>query len=296
MQQNRAPQIKRRKSADSTQAALRPLRAQPKIAIAFAADENENRTVVGRLAESGGARVLLPRRLTSTKECQALIVNTAGGYASGDRAHVEIEVGPRSQALVSTPAAERVYRSDGPTGVTSYITKVICGAGSELLLVPQETILFAGSRLHRSLEADVDKTARLIVVEITTFGRQAMGEAAGHGELRQDWTVRQDGRLSYAERLRIDGDLGTVLAKKEVADGHRVMGTLLFLGREVQDCLDGLRSRLEDWQKRLVAAASCWEGKLVLRLLAHGTEQARAVMLEAIEYLGGSSLARLWGY
>ena len=48
----------------------------------------------------------------------AVLVNTAGGIACGDRFAVEIEAQAGASVTVATPAAEKVYRSDGP----------VCGA------------------------------------------------------------------------------------------------------------------------------------------------------------------------
>src|SRR4029079_15317494 len=76
---------------------------------------------------------------------EAVIDNTAGGMAGGDRFAIDAEVGAGAALTVTTAAAEKVYRSLGPD--TSIDVKLEVGAGGALAWVPQETILFDQGRL-----------------------------------------------------------------------------------------------------------------------------------------------------
>src|ERR1700690_2736608 len=63
-----------------------------------------------RVFETGGLRLRFPR---SDAECEAVLVNTGGGMAGGDRASIAVEVGPWARALVTTQSAEKIYRCEG---------------------------------------------------------------------------------------------------------------------------------------------------------------------------------------
>ncbi len=60
--------------------------------------------------ESGGYRVRFPR-IADT--CEAVLINTGGGMAGGDRMTVEIALDRGASAIVTTQAAEKIYRSQG---------------------------------------------------------------------------------------------------------------------------------------------------------------------------------------
>ena len=94
-------------------------------------------------------RIRLPRG--SEEGIDAVIVNTAGGIACGDSFEVEIEAAEGAFITVTTPAAEKVYRSDGP--VSHVLTRLTVGPQARIDWLPQETILFDHARLARRLDA-----------------------------------------------------------------------------------------------------------------------------------------------
>ena len=62
-----------------------------------------------RLREEGSLRVRCPR--PASAELEAIIVNTAGGVAGGDRLKLEVSVERGARLTVTTAAAEKVYRA-----------------------------------------------------------------------------------------------------------------------------------------------------------------------------------------
>src|SRR5581483_10052621 len=131
-------------------------RAAGRIALAVAVRECVTRR--RRVFEDGPLRVRFPS--VDADPLEAVIVNTAGGIAGGDRARFDLDVGPAAGVVVTTAAAEKVYRSTGPAADVAITLKA--GAGAALSWLPQETILFDRSRLSRSIEADLAGDASLL--------------------------------------------------------------------------------------------------------------------------------------
>ena len=134
---------------------------------------------------------------------EAMIVNTAGGIAGGDRHDLDIRVEGGRGASVTTAAAEKVYRALGPDAEIA--VKLSVGADGRLNWLPQETILFDRARLKRRIEVELARGASLVMAEAVVFGRAAMGEAVEQGTFTDRWRVRRDGRLLFAETMRLDG-------------------------------------------------------------------------------------------
>src|SRR5262245_14315383 len=91
-----------------------------------------------RVHEQGPLRVRCPG--SPAQELEAVIVNTAGGMAGGDRFDLDIAVGRDAQLVLTGAAAEKVYRTlgdDTTVGVTLTVAE-----GAALAWLPQETILF----------------------------------------------------------------------------------------------------------------------------------------------------------
>src|SRR6267378_321471 len=165
------------------------------------------------LHESGSLRVRFPS--PEAEGLSAVFVNTAGGIAGGDRFDIDIATGEGSSLAVTTAAAEKVYRTDGPAAQLTIALKA--AAGSHLAWLPQETILFDRARVLRRIDIDLAQSASLSLCEIVVFGRAAMGERMLHGQFVDRWRMRRGGRLVFAETIRLDGKIGEKLSQPAIA-------------------------------------------------------------------------------
>ena len=64
-----------------------------------------------RLAEEGSLRLRFPAACAGAQE--AVLVNTAGGIAGGDRLTIDLALEARARLVVTTASAEKIYRSEG---------------------------------------------------------------------------------------------------------------------------------------------------------------------------------------
>ncbi len=178
-----------------------------------------------QLHESGSLRVRFPS--PEAQGLSAVLVNTAGGIAGGDRFDIDIATGEGSRLTVTTAAAEKIYRAQGPAAQVNIALEG--SAGSHLAWLPQETILFNRARVERRIDIDLAESASLLLCEIVIFGRGAMGEKMLQGEFVDRWRLRRGGRLVFAETVRLDGDIGEKLAKPAIANGGVAIGTALIV-------------------------------------------------------------------
>ena len=110
------------------------------------------------LRQQGSYRAIFPRPIKGTID--AVIINTAGGITGGDSFSTKITANNHAKISVTTQAAERIYRAtDEIAG--SMQTRLEVKSNAQLYWLPQETILFEGSRLCRRLEVEVVQGALL---------------------------------------------------------------------------------------------------------------------------------------
>ncbi|MGQ7791492.1 urease accessory protein UreD [Faunimonas sp. B44] len=245
-------------------------------------------TRVARLSEAGASRLRLPRAVADPLE--AVIINTGGGMACGDRYSVSIDAGARSDVVVTTPAAERVYRSDGAEAVLDVRLAAACGAC--LAWLPQETILYDRARLRRRFDAELAADAALLVFEALVLGRAASGESMKEGAVEDRWRIRRDGRLVYADTLRLDGDIAALSKRPAVLGGAAALATLLYVAPDAEARLDEARDALSG--SRSTAGASAWNGMLAVRILASSVADLRHDGMRLIEALTSRPLPRVW--
>jgi urease accessory protein len=257
--------------------------------VSFAAAALDGRTRPMRIEESGSMRIRLPRGAGAG--LGAVLVNTAGGIACGDCFTVEVEAQADAYVTVATPAAEKVYRSDGP--VSNLLVKLTAGAGARLDWLPQETILFDNARLDRQLEANVAEDGCLTLLEAVVFGREARAERIVDGLFIDRWRIRRGSRLIYADTLRLDGAIADLLQKPVVGNGARAFASLIHVAPDAEARLEPVREQLPSGQG-CDAAASAWNGILAVRFCALSIEALRAAICPFLLTFRGEPLPRVW--
>jgi urease accessory protein len=240
-----------------------------------------------RVHESGPLRVRCPG--SPAGELEAVLVNTAGGMAGGDRFDLDIAVGKDAALMVTTVAAEKVYRTLGDE--TAVNVNITVDAGGALAWLPQETILFDRARLARRIDVDLADGARLLLAEALVFGRAGMGEQVAQGRLSDRWRVRCGRRLIHAESVRLDGAISERLAEAAVTRGGIAVATVLMIPGD-DAAVESVRSL--GGQLRGEVGASAWNGRAVVRLCAEDGAALRHDLTRVLTMLRGGSLPRLW--
>jgi urease accessory protein len=239
-----------------------------------------------RVAECGPLRVRFPT--PDAADLEAVIVNTAGGIAGGDQHRLDISVQDNARLAVTTAAAEKIYRALGPDAEIEIKLKV--AAGARLSWLPHEMILFDRCRLSRRIDVELSDNAMLTMAEMVVFGRVAMGEAVETGSFTDRWRVRQNGKLLFAETVKLDGAVAEMLAEPAVAGGGVAIATVLLVPGD-----DGMIARVRAVSDQFMAEVgiSAWNGIALARLCAKDGASLRhdlACVLTAL----GASLPRIW--
>jgi urease accessory protein len=246
------------------------------------------RTEPARLYETGGLRWRFPR---STDVCEAVLVNTGGGVAGGDSYRVALTLGPDAAVEATTTAAEKIYRSDGPPARIA--TALELGPGARLRWLPQETLVFDGARLERTLSIDIAASCELLAVETLVFGRLAMGETCIDARLRDGWRLRRDGRLVYADETRLD-HAGATLDRLGCGAGARAVATIVAAAPDIEARLPDARAALAEAGDAVEAGVSAFDGIIVARLVSASPVRLRKAAIDAIVGLSGRKPPRLW--
>ncbi len=256
-------------------------------AVRFDVHQVDGTTRRRHLHESGSLRVRFPS--PETRGLSAVFVNTAGGVAGGDRFDIEIATGEGAHLAVTTAAAEKVYRTQGPAAEINIALNL--AADSHLAWLPQETILFDRARVERRIDLDLAESASLLLCEIVVFGRAAMGERLLQGEFVDRWRLRRGGRLVFAETVRLDGNIGEKLGKSAIAKGGAAIGTALMVPGD-----EALVERLREMSSSFAGEVgiSSWNGFAMARFCAQDAARLRADMVAVLGRASDVALPRLW--
>ena len=234
------------------------------------------KTILGRTRHYGPLRVQRPFYPEGEGLSHLYILHPPGGLVAGDELVQTVKVEAGAATLVTTPAAGKLYFNK--TG-ESQIQKVELSVGTQgsLEWLPQETILYEGSKAELRTTVSLAEGARYIGWDIFCLGRQASGESFDQGQLLQTVNISRSDNPLFLERFRLgpgDSRAGNLLG----LSGQRVFGTLLATLE------DG--SSIPAWHEQLVAmgfgkevALTCRNGIFIVRYLGSSSARARTVFL-----------------
>ncbi|AVT82576.1 urease accessory protein ureD [Rhodopseudomonas palustris] len=260
-------------------------RAVGEVAVEVRADGGVTRR--GPVHEAGSLRVRFPS--PEQQGLSAVLVNTAGGVAGGDRFSISLDVQADARLTLTTAAAEKVYRSHGPAAQLDITLKV--ASGGHLAWLPQETILFDQARAERRIDIELADDASLLLSEMVIFGRSAMGEAMQHGRFVDRWRMRRGGKLVFAETVRLDGEISALLARPAVAKAGVAIGTALIVPGDAA-LVERLREAADTFGAEV--GISAWNGFAMARFCAQNAAKLRADMMTVLGRAAGRALPRLW--
>ncbi len=166
------------------------------------------------------------------------LVNPSGGLVGGDHVSIEARLHAGSHVLMTSPSANRVYRTLSAPAVQE--VRLSLGPGARLEWVPDLTIPFAGSRFRQMIHVDLAPGATVMLWDALAAGRIAMQERWAFAGVDNEICVRTANGASIVERFQLTPDcIGTIAAEWNYA------GSLFVIGEGyTREQLTGLESSL----------------------------------------------------
>ncbi|WP_439814604.1 urease accessory protein UreD [Zavarzinia sp. CC-PAN008] len=252
--------------------------------------QRDGATVLADLYQQGSARVKLPR-VERGEPQTGVLINTAGGLTGGDVQSVSVTWERGTRAVVTSQAAEKVYRArDGAARVDVTLN---VGQDAQAEWLPQEAILFDRSALTRRTIVTLAPGACFLGVEMLVFGRAAHGETMRQGRVRDTWLIRRGNVPIYADVLALDGAVADRLDRPALGGGARALASLVMVAPDVAALLDPARAALAN--AGTTAAASVLDGVLVARVAAPDGASLRGTILGLLNVLRcGRPVPKVW--
>ncbi|MEJ2119833.1 MAG: urease accessory protein UreD [Alphaproteobacteria bacterium] len=231
--------------------------------VRLAFDGRSGRTRLVDLYQQAPLRAFFPR-YGSIDELEAVLANVAGGLVGGDTLSTQISSSDGAHALITSQAAEKIYRSAGPEVCVD--CEITVSARASLAWMPQPTILFDGAVLQRRTRISFEPGASVHAGEVVAYGRAGSGERLASGRLSDIWEVRRSGRLIWTDRMAVD-DWSAVRDHPACLAGARAGALFVHAGDDAADGLETARTIIGGDTDNLMAGATVIDGLLIVRWL-----------------------------
>ena len=170
-------------------------------ALSYEFKREGSRTVLTRSSCSSPWHYFHPSYLDDSGCACTWLVNPSGGLVGGDHVSVEAKLHAGTHVLMTSPSANRVYRSLSEPVLQEI--RVSVGPDARLEWMPEITIPFAGSRFRQSIHVDLAPGATVVLWDALASGRVAMGERWAFNTVENEICIRTWLGGSVVERYRV---------------------------------------------------------------------------------------------
>lgn len=259
-----------------------------KATLALGFRRDGERTRLAHRAHTGPLRVQKPFFPEGPGVCHVYVLHPPGGLVGGDSLELTLDVGPGAHALVTTPAAGKIYRS--PAEPSRQVVEAQVGEAGTLEWLPQETIAFDQAHAHLQTRLHLARGARAAAWEILCLGRPAALEAFARGSVHNHVELYVDGQPRLVERSHFAG--GTPqLHEPWGLSGRAALGTF-FVHPASTEGLEAARTVCHGRFGRALTSATLVDGTLVCRALDDDATQVRERFIRTWHTLRPTTLGR----
>lgn len=154
--------------------------------------------------------------------CHHVLVHPPAGLVGGDLLDIDLELGPGSHAVLTTPGATRFYRSSGATAEQRLQARL--GTEARLEWLPQENLIYNAAQALNHQHFALAAGASMMGWDVLSLGLPAAGQPFASGRVTQHLEIAD----SWLDRAVIDAGDTRLLDSPLGWAGHRSLATMWF--------------------------------------------------------------------
>lgn len=244
----------------------------------------EHGTQLSRSSHEGPLRIQRVLKPEGNGCPHIYLLHPPGGVVGGDRLETSVELGANAQVLLTTPAAQKLYRSQGARAEVS--NRLRLGQGARLEWLPSETLAFSSAHAELTTKVELGPEAAFIGWDIACYGMPARGESFDAGRVESRFSLFRGETPLVIESFDLQQGqdlLGSAFALR----GQPVVANLFAVpasGVVEPALVERVREVIGEPAKGLCSVSSLQE-LLVVRALGPNVEGVRESLIRAWQVL-----------
>jgi len=251
----------------------------------------EHGTQLSRSSHEGPLRIQRVLKPEGNECPHIYLLHPPGGVVGGDRLQTSVELGAEAQVLLTTPAAQKLYRSAGARAEVS--NRLRLGQGARLEWLPSETLAFSAAQAQLTTHVELSADAAFIGWDIACYGMPARGEAFEAGRVVSRFELYRGDTPLAIESFDL-GESSELLGGAFALRGQPVVANLYAVparGPVEATLVDRVREAIGEPAQGLCSVSSL-QDLLVVRALGANVEGVRTSLIRAWQVLRPAIVAR----
>ncbi len=237
-------------------------------------------TQLRRSEHEGPLRILRVLRPEGPACPHVYLIHPPGGVVGGDRLETSVELLAGAQVLLTTPAAQKLYRSRGARAEITNLLRVRQGASVDWL--PSETLAFSSAEARVVTRVELEPGASFLGWDITCYGMPARDEPFVAGRVSSRFELWRGASPLLIESFDLGADRGLLAApyalrgEPVAASLYAVAGQRALDDEVVEQVRQAIGTPARGW-----CSVSSLKDSLVVRALGPNVEVVRASLIAA---------------
>lgn len=230
------------------------------------------RTALTAVRHFGPLRVQRPFYPEGEEVAHLYLLHPPGGVVAGDRLAIDVTVGERAHAVLTTPGAAKFYRSAGGLAVVEHTLRIADEGCAEWL--PQENIYFSCANVESTTRIELGSRSQFLGWDIQCYGRPASGERFTAGRVVSRFEIWRDKQPLALECNRVHG--GQPIMTEAWGLGSHTVSATFWCTTDAAENVSWLREHMDVDGLGLFAVTSL-SGLVVCRFLGNRAEDAKRI-------------------
>ncbi|MGN0650428.1 MAG: urease accessory protein UreD [Oscillospiraceae bacterium] len=197
------------------------------------------------------------------------LLNPSSGMLEGDYFEMRFCLKNKAAAVITTPSANKIYRSNGRSSVQEIYAEI--SEGCCLEFIPEHNVPYKDSRFFQRSEFHVERGGTLLMWDCVVPGRLARNECFDFTEYRSDISIFYGKRLIIHESANIRPSELAADSPAVMAD-YMIFSTVYLVCEHIPDeLLTELRAFLAKSENVHGGASCADENLLVIKILMKST-------------------------
>ena len=243
-------------------------------------DKTPHGTSLSRSSHEGPLRIQRVLQPEGSDCPHIYLLHPPGGVVGGDRLETRVKLGAGAQVFLTTPAAQKLYRSSGARAEIA--NQLELGEGARLEWLPSETLAFSAAEAQLTTRVVLEPSAAFIGWDIACYGMPARGEVFQAGRVLSRFEIFRGETPLLIDSLDL-GQSPELLGGAFALRGKPVVASLYAVPASThveEDLIARVREALGETEQASCSVSSLNE-LLVVRALGTNVEGVRAQLIRA---------------